>query len=52
MDHDADVVDVEAASGDVGGDQDGETSRRELGDRPLPMALVEIAVNGGGGDPR
>ena len=48
--HDADVVDVEATGGDVGGDQDGQPSGRELGERPLPMALVEVAVDGRGGD--
>src|SRR5581483_3456794 len=45
---DLDVVDVQTAGGDVGGDEHGQLAVAELLERPLPQALREVAVDGGG----
>ena len=48
VDDDVDVVDVDAAGGDVGGDEHRELARREVGERPLAGALAQVAVDGAG----
>ena len=45
-----DVVDVDAAGGDVGGDQHRELAGDEVGERPLPQLLAQVAVDGRGVD--
>jgi hypothetical protein len=47
----ADPVDVEAAGGDVGGDQDVEAALLERVDGPLALRLNHVAVDGGGREP-
>ena len=47
----ADPLDVEAAGGDVGGDQDVELAGLELVDRALALGLGDVAVDRGGGEP-
>src|SRR5690606_24917175 len=42
------ALDVEAAGGDVGGDEDVELSRLQLVDRLLALGLGDVAVDGGG----
>jgi hypothetical protein len=42
----ADVVDVNAARGDVGGDEDADLARLELGQGPLALGLRAAAVDG------
>ena len=44
------LVDVEAARGDVGGDQHVELHALEVGQRPRARALALVAVDGGGAD--
>jgi hypothetical protein len=46
-----DVVDVDAAGRDVGGDQDAGTPRGERIESPLPLVLVTVAVDGHGVHP-
>ena len=46
----ADAIDVDAAGGDVGGDQGPHLTGLELGQRPLALALALVAVDGGGLD--
>ena len=46
----ADPLDVEAAGGDVGGDQDVELARLQLVDRALALGLGDVAVDRGGGE--
>ena len=46
----ADAVDVEAARGHVGGDQDVDLAVLELGDGALALRLLHVAVDGGGGE--
>ena len=48
MDDDVDVVDVQAAGGDVGGDQHLELALAELLERVLALALAQVAVDRGG----
>ena len=48
MDDHVDVVDVNAARCDVGGNENGELSTGEVGQSPLARALPEIAVDGPG----
>src|SRR5262249_58037311 len=43
-----DVVDVDAACGYVGGHEHGQLPLGEVGQRPLPGTLTEIAVDGAG----
>src|SRR5439155_3268356 len=50
VDHVRDVVEVEAAGGDVGGDQRRDLAGLEAGQRPLAGALRHVAVHRGGGD--
>ena len=45
-----DVVDVEAAGRDVGGDQHVDLAGAERPQRLLAGALAEVAVHGGGGE--
>src|SRR6266702_279013 len=45
-----DAVDIDAASGDVGGDQRADVTGAELRQRPLAMVLRLVAVDGAGGD--
>src|SRR6202011_750486 len=44
-----DVVHVDAPGRDVGGDQDAGVPGGERVQGPLPLALVAVAVDGGGG---
>ena len=46
----ADAVDVDAAGGDVGGDQDAQLAVAEVGERALALVLRLVAVDGLGGD--
>ncbi len=46
-----DVIDVDAAGGDVGGDQDARMSGGEPVQGPLALVLVAVTVDGGGVDP-
>ena len=46
----ADPLDVEAAGGDVGGDEDVELAGLELVDGPLALRLRHVAVDRGGGE--
>ena len=47
--HDAgDVVDVDAAGGDVGGDERLAPGRRRTRERPVALGLAAVAVDGGG----
>src|SRR5690606_6320001 len=48
VDHDVDVVDVDAAGGDVGGDEHRPAAGGEPAERLLPLALGEVAVDGRG----
>ena len=50
VDDDVDVVDVDAAGGDVGGDEDVELAVAEVLERLLALALAQVAVDGGGLD--
>ena len=50
MDDRIDRLDVEAASGDVGGDEDVDAPGGELGQRPLPLWLRAVAVDAAHGD--
>src|ERR1700755_3263795 len=43
-----DVVNIETAGGDVGGDEDLEASRIETGQRRVALRLAAIAVDHGG----
>ena len=43
-------LDVDAAGGDVGGDQDVDLAVAERAQRLLAGALAEVAVDGGGGE--
>ena len=45
-----DAVDVDAAGGDVGGDQHVDLAGAERPQRLLAGALAEVAVHGGGGE--
>ena len=45
VDHDRQILDVEAASGDVGGDEDPDLARLELLKRAGPLGLRTIGVN-------
>ena len=45
-----DALDVQAAGGDVGGDEDVDLARAERAQRLLAGALAEVAVDGGGGE--
>src|SRR5262245_37671445 len=45
-----DTLDVEAARGDVGGDQAGQRAVLELGEDAEPAALVDVASYGGGAE--
>ncbi len=47
----ADAGDVDAAGGDVGGDQDVDLAAAEGAQRLLAGALAEVAVHGGRGEP-
>ncbi|MGY3078996.1 hypothetical protein ACVWZZ_005404 [Bradyrhizobium sp. LM6.10] len=47
-----DAVDVDAASGDIGGDQRADFTGAELGKRPFAMVLRLVTVDGAGGDAR
>jgi hypothetical protein len=47
-----DVIDVDAASGDVGGDEHPGVPGRERVERTLPLALVAVAVDSGRTDTR
>ena len=49
--HQVHVVDVDAAGGHVGGDQDAGVPGGERVERPLPLVLVPVAVDGVGADP-
>jgi hypothetical protein len=51
VDDDVDVVDVDAAGGDVGGDQHRQLAGGEVGQRPLAHALAQVAVDGRGRTP-
>ncbi len=44
-------VDVQAPGGDVGGHQGGQLALAEVLQRPLPIGLAEVAVDGVGPDP-
>ena len=44
-------IDVDASGGHVGGDQRSRRTRREPLQRPLPLGLGAVAVDGDGGDP-
>ena len=46
----ADRVDVDAARGDVGGDQGADLAGLELGQRAFALALALVAVDRGGVD--
>jgi nicotinate-nucleotide adenylyltransferase len=48
--HVADAFDVEAARGDVGGDEDVELAVLELLDEPLALRLRDVAVDRGGAE--
>src|ERR1700722_20755261 len=48
--HMADAVDVDAAGGDVGGDQRADLAGAECRQYPLAMVLRLVAMNGVGGD--
>src|SRR5205085_7696242 len=48
VDHVRDVVEVEAARGDVGGDERGDLAGLEAGQGLLPGALRRVAVHRGG----
>nr|BFF16961.1 hypothetical protein GCM10025730_04820 [Promicromonospora thailandica] len=50
VDDESDAVDVEAAGGDVGGDEDVEGSGAEAFDDLLAFLLGDVAGDGGGGD--
>ena len=50
VDHVRDVVDVEAAGGDVGGDERAHLARVEAGERLLPLGLRLVAVDRDGVD--
>ena len=50
VDDDVDVVDVDAAGGDVGGDEHRQLAVGEVGERLLAVALAQVAVDGGGAD--
>src|SRR6266851_2663951 len=47
-----DVVHVDPAGGDVGGDEDPRATRGEAGQGPLPLVLVQVAVDRRGVDAR
>ncbi len=49
MDHAGDVVDVDAAGGDVGGDEGLDPAGGEGRQGPLPLGLGAVAVDGHGG---
>jgi hypothetical protein len=51
LDDEVDVVDVDAAGGDVGGDQDPRIAGGEPVQGPLALVLVAVAVDRGGADP-
>jgi hypothetical protein len=51
LDDQVDVVDVDAARGDVGGDQDPRIPGGECVQGPLALVLVAVPVDGGGADP-
>src|SRR6202043_2653483 len=51
LDDEVDVVDVDAARGDVGGDQDPRIPGGEPVQGPLALVLVAVPVDGGGADP-
>src|SRR5207248_6078067 len=50
VDHVRDVVEVEAAGGDVGGNQRRDLPSLEAGESALARALRHVTVHGGGGD--
>src|SRR5580704_14814990 len=50
LDHQVDVVHVDAPGRDVGGDQDAGMPGGERVQGPLPLALVAVAVDGRGVD--
>jgi hypothetical protein len=50
VDHVRQLVDVEAAGGDVGGHQHAHVAALEAGQRPRAGALALVAVDGGGGE--
>jgi hypothetical protein len=50
VDHQVDVVHVDAARGDVGGDQDARLPGGEPVQGPLALVLVAVAVDGRGAD--
>ena len=50
VDDQFDVVDVDAAGGDVGGDQDADLAGGELGQVAVTGVLREVAVQVDGGD--
>ena len=45
------LLDVEAACGDIGGDEDSRSAGLEVVERPDPLALALVAVDRGGVDP-
>jgi len=51
LDDEVDVVDVDAAGGDVGGDQDPRIAGGEPVQGPLALVLVAVPVDRGGADP-
>jgi len=51
LDDEVDVVDVDAAGGDVGGDQDPRIPGGEPVQGPLALVLVAVPVDRGGADP-
>ncbi|MNX59769.1 hypothetical protein D3C86_906550 [compost metagenome] len=48
VDHVGQLIDVQAASGDVGGDQHPHLALAEIGQRPVAGTLALVAVNGDG----
>jgi hypothetical protein len=49
--NEVDVIDVDAAGGDVGSDQDTRMPGGESVQGPLALVLVAVTVDGGGADP-